>query len=170
MKRFVISDTHFGHENIIKLANRPFKNVDEMDNALIKNWNSVVSKDDYVLFGGDFSWYKDIDINRVIFESLNGHKFLIKGNHDPKTTTALDWLAIKEMFELSEYNMVICHYPLQDWNNKFHGSIHLHGHVHGNPEFSGMKNRWDISVEAPWMNYTPKEINWFIERREKHGK
>ncbi len=80
---FFTSDTHFNHANIIKFCNRPFKNVDEMNEALITNWNKVVSADDYVFHLGDFclggsaEWTKALDC-------LNGKIFLILGNHDLK--------------------------------------------------------------------------------------
>ena len=52
-KNFYIADLHFGHKNIIRYDNRQFASVDEMDNTLIKNWNSVVSNDDTVYILGD---------------------------------------------------------------------------------------------------------------------
>ncbi len=50
MNRY-ISDLHFGHANILKFDNRPFRNTEEMETALIENWNSTVSAGDttYIL-------------------------------------------------------------------------------------------------------------------------
>lgn len=45
---FYIGDPHFGHEAIIRLCNRPFADVDEMDETLINNWNSRVTNGDTV--------------------------------------------------------------------------------------------------------------------------
>jgi calcineurin-like phosphoesterase family protein len=78
MKIFVTSDTHFGHNNIIKYCNRPFKTSQEMDETLIKNYNSVVSNDDHVYFLGDFSMSNDPEYLNYIFHRLHGRKFLIK--------------------------------------------------------------------------------------------
>lgn len=80
MKTYVISDTHFGHANIIKLADRPFKNVDEMNKTIINNWNSIVNDEDIVYILGDFSFKgKSAD---YYAKQLKGRKILIKGNHD----------------------------------------------------------------------------------------
>lgn len=45
---FVLADTHFGHANVIKYDNRPFADVNEMDNKMIQNWNSVVKPSDTI--------------------------------------------------------------------------------------------------------------------------
>lgn len=81
MKYFVISDTHFGHENIIRYCNRPFGSVEEMDRALIKNWNDTVTNKDVVIHLGDVG-LGNKDYVAGIIKQLNGKKILIMGNHD----------------------------------------------------------------------------------------
>ena len=60
MKIFVTADTHFNHENIIKYCNRPFKDVNEMNEVIINNWNSVVSKDD-IIYHIVYYWFRTKD-------------------------------------------------------------------------------------------------------------
>ncbi len=79
---FFTSDTHFGHERIIELAKRPFKSVEEMDDAMISRWNSVVGKADTVYHLGDYSLYHRKDTLKKLRERLNGKIILIAGNHD----------------------------------------------------------------------------------------
>jgi len=74
---YFTSDTHFDHENIIKYCNRPFKDVNHMNESMIENWNNTVNDTDTVMHLGDFSFKSDKFINR-----LNGNITLIKGNHD----------------------------------------------------------------------------------------
>ena len=80
-KTFYIADTHFGHKNIINFDNRPFSSTKEMEDVIVKNWNSVVTNDDDVYILGDFCWDKEDEWIRIL-NRLNGRKFLIKGNHD----------------------------------------------------------------------------------------
>lgn len=80
-KIFFTSDLHFGHKNILRFDNRPFTSIEEMDEAIIRNWNTKVSDDDLVYVLGDISWHNDETTARI-FNSLKGHKILIKGNHD----------------------------------------------------------------------------------------
>jgi calcineurin-like phosphoesterase family protein len=74
------SDQHFWHANVIKYCGRPFANVDEMNDAMIKNWNSVVKPEDTVYCLGDFSLA--IRPVETYTSQLNGTKYLVPGNHD----------------------------------------------------------------------------------------
>jgi len=78
---FFTSDTHFYHENIIKYCSRPFSSVDEMNKAMIDNWNNVVGKNDIVWHLGDFCFGKKDNIMEI-FPKLNGKINLVMGNHD----------------------------------------------------------------------------------------
>lgn len=158
---WIISDCHFGHTKIIELCNRPFSSVEEMDTELINNWNSVVDPDDTMYFLGDYTWYKD-DREKGIFNALSGKKHLIKGNHDPKTTLNLPWESQQDYLEIivDKKFMVLFHYPILDWRNKFRGSLHFHGHVHNTP-IREEKNRFNVSVEM--INYTPVNIRKFLK-------
>jgi calcineurin-like phosphoesterase family protein len=79
--KFFTSDTHFGHKNIIKFCNRPYKDVPHMNEMLIENWNARVGPDDHVFHLGDVALgpWEDWDAS---LSRLNGHKHLIIGNHD----------------------------------------------------------------------------------------
>jgi calcineurin-like phosphoesterase family protein len=78
------SDTHFGHANIIRYCGRPFSSAAEMDAAMILRWNTRVLPTDTVYHLGDVGFWKPQRCIDVV-EQLNGHKVLIRGNHDRKT-------------------------------------------------------------------------------------
>ena len=86
MRRFVTSDLHFFHKNIIAFhkniiadCQRPFADVEEMNEVIIKNWNEVVKKDDMVYVLGDFSFCSREMVKELVLK-LNGRKILIAGN------------------------------------------------------------------------------------------
>ncbi len=132
MKIFFTSDTHFGHANIIKYCNRPFESVNQMDEVLINNWNSVVRPDDEVYHLGDFSF---ADPKKYVYR-LNGKIHLIKGNHDYRRKDRLFLEAgivwVKDLFELKKVdpNIVLCHYAMRVWPKSHYGAWQLYGHSH----------------------------------------
>ena len=67
---WVMSDTHFGHKNVITSDSRPFEDVAEMDEALIENWNSVVKPGDTIYHLGDFAFYSEDKVCGIL-ERLN---------------------------------------------------------------------------------------------------
>jgi calcineurin-like phosphoesterase family protein len=77
---YFTSDPHFWHANVIRYCSRPFASIEEMNGALIKNWNDVVKPDDVVYCLGDFSLaFRPVEAYSSI---LNGTKYLVPGNHD----------------------------------------------------------------------------------------
>lgn len=98
---FFISDTHFGHANIIRFCNRPFGTIEEMDEALVANWNGKVGGNDTVYFLGDLFFRASIDRVRDILGRLKGRKHLIIGNHDSSWMTKE--LGDKYFVEIANY-------------------------------------------------------------------
>lgn len=97
---YFTSDMHLGHEAIIHMCNRPFKNVEEMNKVLIRNFNSMVHKNDTVYLLGDVTHRVSLDEANELISKLNGHKILICGNHDKKYDESLfegiyDFLELK---------------------------------------------------------------------------
>jgi calcineurin-like phosphoesterase family protein len=79
---FFTADTHFNHSNIIHLCGRPFSNIEQMNETLIRNWNSCINNNDEIYILGDFLFKgSGIEAENTI-NRLNGKKYLIKGNHD----------------------------------------------------------------------------------------
>lgn len=137
MKTYVISDTHFNHKNIIAYCNRPFYSVEEMDAALIKNWNKMVKKDDTIYCLGDFCLGKKETIREIV-PKLHGRKILIMGNHDHATKSFYLEAGFEEVYgeELDiEYNglKVKLSHHRKDGGDECE-FINVYGHVHDKPE------------------------------------
>lgn len=142
---YYTSDLHLGHENVIRLCDRPFVSVEEMDEFLIASWNKKVGKADTVYIVGDLVWQR-CDPTPYL-ERLKGKKHLILGNHDKWVNTydvAHFFEEITKFAEVSldEHPMTLCHYPMIEWkNSRKEGSSRLgylvHGHTHANvrPEY-----------------------------------
>ena len=177
---FYISDTHFGHANIMEHCNRQFKNVEEMDEFIIKNWNNVVSKNDNVYFLGDFTMKSGRNPKEYL-DKLNGHKHLIVGNHDssivkdPVCRRCFDTIT-KEALKIrdGEYTIILYHYPIVEWDGYFRGVLHFYGHVHNNVEnlaYSLLKqipNAYNVGADI--LGFTPRTAKEVIELNKKFFK
>ncbi len=93
---FFTSDTHFNHANIIKFCNRPFKDVEQMNDVMIANWNSVIGKDDTVFHLGDFCLGGAAEWTKIL-DRLNGKIYLIMGNHGSCSDTSIPEGITQEM-------------------------------------------------------------------------
>lgn len=163
---WLISDTHFGHANILNFIDsrtglkvRPnFANVDEMDEFMMDCWNSVVKPGDKVYHLGDVV-FGDRDKFKKMWPKLNGSKRLIVGNHDD-----IKWLSsggfFKEVYlerKFKEERLHLSHIPLHQ--SQLEGGapgsgnlyVNVHGHIHGNPTPVGRY----INVSVEVINYTP---------------
>lgn len=158
---YFTSDLHFYHENIIRHANRPFRGVEEMNRALIANWNQRVDFQDEVYILGDFTM-KGPSLAMEVLSELKGTKRLIRGNHDRFVdNTAFDrymFASIQDYAEIRYCNtkFILFHYPIAEWNGFFRGTICLHGHQHNHEDYNEQNRmkgilRYDVGVDANRM-------------------
>jgi calcineurin-like phosphoesterase family protein len=157
---FITSDTHFGHANIIKYANRPFDSVEEMNEALVENWNSVVKQGDKVYHLGDVTMNsKALDI----MTRLNGRKCLIKGNHDTQRLKFYTphFYDIRGSHELG--NFILTHIPVAIEQKLRYPSGNIHGHLHE----QNMNDPWYLNVSVEQTNYTPIAFDAITKERSK---
>ena len=153
---FLISDTHFCHSNVIRYCNRPFLNVDEMNETMLKNWCRTVTNDDYVIFCGDFVLGTENKpfVSNELYKTLTGKKFMLKGNHDSRMKLEYP-LYDRVLFELFGKRFVCQHYQIDP--KEVGCDIAIVGHLHNsdNPENSMYILENQIVVCSELINYTP---------------
>ena len=172
---YFISDLHIGHENILKLTNRPFKSIEEMNETLIKNWNKKVSEEDNIYIIGDL-FFKCQENVEEFLKRLKGKKTLIVGNHDKTWLEKIDknkyFEIVTELltFDDGQRMVTLCHYPMVS----FEGRFHIHGHIHGNKNdvfwetLKKMDKVLNASVEI--NNYQPVTFDELLINNRKHKK
>ncbi len=171
------SDTHWGHANIIKYSQRPFNSVEEMNEALIRNWNERVQQYDTVYHLGDFAFMQYDQLKKTA-RRLNGTKHLILGNHDKEIIRHTDDLvrsgtfaSIQNYYELRHAGefFVLFHYGQRVWNKSHHGSIHLYGHSHGSLPPFGKSVDVGVDCKEITSDYRPvsvDEVLAYMKKRE----
>ena len=176
---FYISDMHFGHANVLRFDNRPWKTVEEMEEELVRRWNAAVGKGDTVYILGDFCWQKEPEWIRIL-NRLNGGKVLIVGNHDIHGSATLRKMFqdVKEYKEIKDNGrfVVLSHYPIPCFKNHFYGAYHLYGHVHITFEHDLMEDTkrrliedhgvqcqmYNVGCMMPYMDYTPRTLDEIV--------
>ena len=138
---FITSDPHLDHwkndeRNIIAYCGRPFSTIDEMNNAIVTRWNSVVKKADLVYILGDLAWKR----HAMWMNELNGSKIMVFGNHDKMPMNVYKNFTRYygdpnnsgiHQTTIDKQYVVMSHYPMASWNASFHGSWNFRGHAHG---------------------------------------
>jgi len=180
------SDNHFSHANILGYCDRPFANVEEMDQAMIDNWNEVVGDDDVIYHLGDFTLGHDAE---KYFNRLNGRIHILGTwwHHDKR------WIAKTRgrVFDFGNTNILsasehpvkllpplylvkssnvppitLSHYPMAHWEQSHRGAWCLHGHSHGTYKADGLI--MDVGVDA--NNFYPVSIiQVAAQMKEKAG-
>lgn len=186
-KIFFISDLHFYHDNIIKYCKRPYSNSTEMNDDIIKRWNATVGKDDIVWNLGDFAFVKKHNSKLIaeLVSKLNGHQYLILGNHDRRISRNMNFwykMGFERVYDkpvLFQDRYILSHEPLL---TKHHLDLtntdlrNIHGHTHnscadfyamtedekpqwnsGNPKFQPIKDitKNSFNVSIEVINYSP---------------
>ena len=155
MTTWFTADLHFGHANIIRYCRRPFADVVEMNEALVRRWNATVGPDDTVWVLGDVA-LGAIEDGLAHVGRLAGRKLLVTGNHDRcwdgHGSRSAGWLTryldagfaeIHQgpvMLSVGPHPVLACHFPYRgdshdedrhaDRRPADHGAWLLHGHVH----------------------------------------
>jgi calcineurin-like phosphoesterase family protein len=188
------SDPHFDHRNIIKYCDRPYLDVDHMNEMLIVNHNALVAPDDVVYITGDFS----LSVNALRFvHRLNGHLIILGGNHDKfwagngakhqkfilpyhSAGFAQVWpVGYDEHHTLTDGTRVadvhLCHFPFQGdshdgdrfdkWRPVDDGRIVVHGHVHDAWKVNGRQ----INVGVDVWEYKPVHSSQILDITQTIG-
>lgn len=170
-KIWFTSDSHYGHKNIVRgttewtidqrqlasgnvLGVRDFDTVEEMNQRLIDNFNSLIPEDGILFHLGDWSFGGEQNIPKFRNELKVKEIHLITGNHDCFEERG-NWDHIfttrQKYLELEVGKMVFClfHFPIASWNGIRKGWFHLHGHQHwqGDNRF-GNGRMMDVGVDG----------------------
>lgn len=162
-RTWVVADTHFGHQLMARL--RPWPTVEEHDEAIIDNWNSLVAPQDRVYVLGDLC------MNRRHIGTIsrcNGKKVLVKGNHD--IFKLRDYLPhfddIRAYVVKPKHGLIMSHIPVHPqsmdrWKLNVHGHLHEYtvqhavGHAMGSQDYPDSRYRC-VSLEQ--TGYRPVDL------------
>lgn len=160
MKTWITSDTHWGHQNIMKfcpVSRARFRNeVDYMNEAMVREWNDLIEPADLVYILGDVAFLPAQKAAEYM-KRCNGTKILVEGNHDRKALNDPTFRkCFKEVHKYLDINyngtkVVMFHYPIAEWDQMHRGAVHFHGHLHGGT--SGMEKFRcrDMGMDATGM-------------------
>ncbi len=157
------SDNHFGRDKTRVVTCRPFDSVNEMDKAMIKNWNKYIKPNDIVYHLGDFG-------NLDILKKLNGRIRLIMGNHEVKNGLTKEMLLAAGFEQVFEYNAIIecdgvkinmIHQPSKHDPSMFN----LFGHVH---DLAFIKP-YGVNVGVDVNHYIPMSYEKMVYYRNLTG-
>lgn len=189
-KVWIISDTHYGHTNICRgitkwrlpdgsipeSQTRNFETMDEMNDTIINNINSVVGQDDVLIHLGDWSFGGFENIKKFRDRIVCKEIHLILGNHDHHIENNRE--GCQELFaSVNHYTklmykydtIVLMHYPIDSWDGLNKGHIHLHGHCHlPQQKVFGKGRRMDVGIDGNmlFMPYSLDNVVKIVKMRD----
>lgn len=180
---FFTSDTHFYHNEVISFCKRPFASVEEMNEALIENWNRVINKKDIVFHLGDFC-FGDTDKWKKVLDRLNGKIFLILGNHDMKhLPKGFNYrfveVVMQKYIKMHKQAIYLNHYPFLCYGGAYKNVWQLFGHVHTCNNNIGLDAcrlsalfplQYDVGVDN--NDFTPvsfEQVRCIIEKQKENA-
>lgn len=179
---YYISDIHLDDKKIFDKCKRPFNDLAEYKNEIIKRWNNKVLKNDIVYVLGDI--VEDNTPEAIeVFRSLNGEKHFIIGNHDLQVIDAIKkskiFISVDFMKVIDDQGrkVCICHYPVMDWMEFNRNGMFVYGHVHNKTEANGKayseikkyyldKPAYNCGVDV--TNYEPVTLDEMIKLKEEN--
>lgn len=171
--KFLIGDTHFGDDTIRKLEGRPFATVYEQTDRMVELWNETVGVNDVVYIVGDFVNVYAGQYHLKKIKQLNGHKILIRGNHDTESDAFYRALGIEKIYDLSvviDDFWIVSHEP--KYVNRNFPYANIFAHVHSNPIYKTFSER-HFCVSAERIEFKPilfskiKEIIFEEDKKRK---
>jgi len=153
MKWFT-SDWHLNHSRIIEFSKRPFKNIEQMNDHIIRMVLETVKPGDELFFIGDIGYGNDI-VKRFFDSFPRSVTFhWITGNHDKKLYNQVS----KRVADISQIKgttigkqlVIMCHFPMLTWHQSHRNSWHLYGHHHNNDWHSN--NGLDKRIVGKMLN------------------
>lgn len=182
------SDTHYNHKNIVRgttgweisegnQRTRDFDTLEEHNDVIVNNINSLVKENDILYHLGDWSFGGHINI-KTFRERLNCKNIhLIFGNHDqhiePINSPYRDLFSSCQHYkELSlrvdrkwqqfkKVNIILSHYAMRVWNKSHHGALHIYGHSHGTLPDNGTRSM-DVGIDT--NNLYPYHLDEILDR------
>ena len=132
-RKFLIADTHFDHRGIIDLADRPFKDVETMQDTITWNTNEIVHKNDHLYWLGDIGMCNKKRMSELLNRFKCHNNYLILGNHD--LCHSLSWWYSLGFFKtVTKWPIIVddwyilSHAPV--YLNKYMPYVNIHGHLH----------------------------------------
>lgn len=188
MTKWVTSDLHFSHNNVIEYCDRPYKNIEEMNEAIIKQWNLQVKPEDIVYVIGDFGINPNAVLDKNLVSRLNGKLYLAPGNHDfgfkdimskpdysdiRKKYEDAGWQGVYPELEIvgNKYTFSAAHLPLDNNEDSRYAGFkrknydetkkYLCGHLHGH--FLKKGNVIDVCFDSELRLRSLEEIESIVD-------